>query len=155
FGDGGIPQCGGDCCSRSCAPWGPTGTLICQPASGCHPVGDLCRVDTDCCGGPGLPGPLPPSGQPTRCNVVAPNLVGVCENPQGCKPNGDICRLQANECNATDECCSGNVQQNDTCHQDILGVPRCSYANKNDAGTCVPSNGACSTSADCCNIKPC
>src|SRR5262249_50970164 len=51
--------------------------------------------------------------------------------------------------------CSGNVQQNDTCHQDLLGVPRCSYANKGDAGTCTRAGDACSTSADCCNGVPC
>ena len=39
---GGLPSCGGPCCSRACAPWGPTGVLVCQPASGCHVVGDLC-----------------------------------------------------------------------------------------------------------------
>ena len=147
--DGGIPACGGDCCSRSCAPWGPTGVLICQPASGCHPVGELCRSSADCCGGPGVPGPLPPSGKTTVCNITAPNVVGVCQNPQGCKPNGDVCRLKTNQCNATDECCSGNVQQNDTCKQDILGVPRCTNTQ------CVQAGTACATSADCCNGLPC
>src|SRR5262249_8086430 len=54
--EGGLPQCGGGCCSRACAPWGPTGVLVCQPASGCHVVGDLCTSDGDCCGSMGLPG---------------------------------------------------------------------------------------------------
>lgn len=147
--DGGLPKCGGACCSRLCAPWGPTGVLICQPASGCRPVGDVCLTDSDCCGGPGVPGPLPPSGKTTKCNITPPNSVGVCGNPQGCKPNGDICRLQTNECNATDECCSGNVQQNDTCKQDILGIPRCSNV------ACVTAGTGCATSADCCGGVPC
>ena len=53
YTDGGLPQCGGNCCSRDCAPWGPTKVLICQPASGCKPVGDLCTSNNDCCGGNG------------------------------------------------------------------------------------------------------
>jgi hypothetical protein len=44
------------------------------------------------------------------------------------------------------------VQQYDTCKQDNLGVPRCSYGG--DAG-CTPSNGTCASSADCCNQAPC
>lgn len=142
--DGGIPVCGGACCSRACAPWGPTGTLICQPASGCKPVGETCVTAADCCS---------IGNNKVSCNKANPNdPLGVCSNPSGCKPNGDICRLQTNQCNATDNCCSGNVQQFDTCKQDNLGVPRCSY-KKGDP--CVPSNGVCATSADCCNINPC
>jgi len=147
YTDGGLPQCGGECCSRDCAPWGPTKVLICQPASGCHPVGDICHSDNDCCGGNG--GGKKDAGV-TVC--IMTNGVGVCSNPTGCKPNGDICRLQTNQCNATENCCSGNVQQFNTCHQDNLGVPRCSYAG--DAG-CVPTSGACATSADCCDLNPC
>jgi hypothetical protein len=146
--DGGVPLCGGGCCSRSCAPWGPTGVLICQPASGCHPVGDVCTSNAECCGGFG-------SNPTVQCNKASPtDTLGVCSNPTGCKPNGDICRLQTNQCNATDECCSGNVQQDDTCHQDALGVPRCSYPG--DAG-CIPvgADAGCSSSADCCNLNPC
>ncbi len=146
--DAGVPNCGGACCSRDCAPWGPTHVFICQPASGCHPVGDLCAKNSDCCGGQGT--------NPVEvCNKTNPSdPVGVCSNPTGCKPNGDICRLQTNQCNATDECCSGNVQQFDTCKQDNLGVPRCSY--KGDAG-CVPpgADAGCASSADCCNLNPC
>ncbi len=144
--DSGLPQCGGACCSRDCAPWGPTQVLICQPASGCHPVGDICYKNSECCGGTGT--------NPTEvCNQPDAGLAGVCRNPTGCKPNGDICRLQSMQCNATDNCCSGNVQQFNTCKQDNLGVPRCSYAG--DGGNCVPSNGPCSSSADCCNLNPC
>ena len=62
FIDSGLPKCGGPCCSRACAPWGPTGVLVCQPASGCHPVGDLCAADVDCCGAAASPaGPTSPS----------------------------------------------------------------------------------------------
>ncbi len=147
YTDAGLPVCGGSCCSRSCAPWGPTGILICQPASGCHPVGDICGSSADCCGGTG------PSAN-VACNKAnASDPLGVCGNPMGCKPDGDICRLKTNQCNATDNCCSGNVQQKDTCRQDALGVPRCSYSGK--TGMCVPAAGACASSADCCNLSPC
>jgi hypothetical protein len=153
FMDSGVPKCGGACCSRDCAPWGATKVLICQPASGCKPVGDICGKDTDCCGG--LPLNNQPPSPPGVCNKTnTTDPVGVCANPSGCKPNGDICRLQANQCNATDNCCSGNVQQKDTCKQDNLGVPRCSFAG--DAG-CIPIDAGtqCATSADCCNLNPC
>jgi hypothetical protein len=113
-------------------------------------VGDICTKDTDCCGGGG--GGKKDAGV-TTCSAMDGG-VGVCSNPSGCKPAGDICRLQANTCNATDECCAGNVQQYDTCHQDNLGVPRCSYAG--DAG-CIPADSGtqCASSADCCNLNPC
>ena len=56
FCNGGVDGtvCGGcnDCCSRLCAPYGPTGVMVCQRANGCHIDGDLCRKDDDCCGGP-------------------------------------------------------------------------------------------------------
>ena len=140
------PTCGGSCCSRLCAPYGPTGVLICQPASGCHPVGDLCTKDTDCCGSAGLPGG---SGTPVTCNITPPFVVGVCRNPQGCKPDGDVCKLKTMSCNASCDCCSGNCQTQDTCKLDSVGVPRCSGA------TCVQAGGACASSANCCNGLPC
>jgi hypothetical protein len=144
--DGGIPSCGGACCSRLCAPYGPTGVLVCQPASGCHVVGDLCTKDSDCCGSAGLPGG---SGTPVTCNITPPNTVGVCRNPQGCKPDGDVCKLSTMSCNASCDCCSGNCNNQDTCHLDSVGVPRCSGA------TCVPAGGSCASSANCCGGLPC
>ena len=122
--------------------------LICQPASGCRPVGDVCKADSDCCGGPGVPGPAPKGGA-VKCNITAPNVLGVCANPTGCKPNGDICRLPTNQCNADDACCSGVGQPNNPCKQDLLGVPRCADV------TCVQAGQGCATSADCCNGVPC
>ncbi len=149
FLDSGLPACGGACCSRDCAPWGPTQVLICQPASGCKPVGDICYGDDDCCGGGGGG---KKDASVTSCNGAVDGGPGVCSNPTGCKPNGDICRLQTNECNATDDCCSGNVQQDDTCKQDNLGVPRCSYPGD---GGCIPIEAGtqCASSADCCNLE--
>ena len=145
-GDAGPPPCGGECCSRLCAPYGPTGAFVCQPASGCHVVGDLCTKDSDCCGSAGLPGG---SGQPVTCDITPPNSVGVCRNPQGCKPDGDVCRLDTMSCNASCDCCSGNCHQGDTCKLDSVGVPRCAAAQ------CVAAGGACATSANCCNNLPC
>jgi hypothetical protein len=142
--DGGLPACGGPCCSRDCAPYGLTGVLICQPASGCHVVGDTCKSDNECCGSANLPnGPT----KPVTCEKTGNYPVGVCRNPIGCKPDGDICKLKGSSCNASCDCCSGNCQNQDTCHQDILGVPRCS-------GPCQDAGGACASSANCCG-KPC
>jgi hypothetical protein len=143
--DGGVPLCGGSCCSRACAPWGPTGVFVCQPASGCHVVGDLCTTDSDCCGSVGLPGG---SGKPATCVITAPSTVGVCRLPMGCKPDGDVCKLQTMSCNASCDCCSGNCETEDTCKQDNVGVPRC-------AGACVGAGQVCASSANCCGGLPC
>jgi hypothetical protein len=143
--EGGLPQCGGSCCSRACAPWGPTGVLVCQPASGCHPVGDLCTQDGDCCGANGIAGG---SGKPVTCVITAPATVGVCRLPMGCKPNGDVCRLSMMQCSETCDCCSGNCHA-DTCLQDNVGVPRCAFEQ------CVNAGASCASSADCCNGAPC
>jgi hypothetical protein len=148
--DGGLPACGGGCCSRACAPWGPTGVLICQPASGCHLVGDLCTSDDDCCGSAAFPatggGPQSQGGYAT-CSATDGG-VGICQNPTGCKPNGAVCRLATSSCNSSCDCCSGNCHA-DTCKQDNLGIPRCTGA------ACLDAGGACSSSADCCNGNPC
>jgi hypothetical protein len=146
FTGGTIPSCGGSCCSRLCAPYGPTGVLICQPASGCHVVGDLCSQDADCCGSAALPGPG--WGNVTR-DFSGGGSLGVCRNPTGCKPNGDVCKLKTMSCNASCDCCSGNCETMDTCRQDNVGVPRCTRAS------CVSAGQACSTSADCCGGLPC
>jgi hypothetical protein len=146
LGDGGIPACGGPCCSRACAPFGPTGVLVCQPASGCHVVGDLCTRDGDCCGSAGLPGG---SGMPVTCVITPPATVGVCRNPMGCKPDGDVCKLKTTTCNSSCDCCSGNCETKDTCKQDNVGVPRCA------AAACVSAGGSCASSANCCSGAPC
>ena len=140
--------CGGcnDCCSRLCAPYGATGVFVCQPASGCHVVGDLCTQDGDCCGSTGLPGG---SGKPVTCVITPPATVGVCRLPMGCKPDGDVCKLATTSCNSSCDCCSGNCENLDTCHQDNVGVPRCSPAQ------CVDAGGACASSASCCSGAPC
>jgi hypothetical protein len=146
YDGGGLPACGGACCSRACAPWGPTGVLVCQPASGCHVVGDLCTSDGDCCGSAGLPGG---SGKPVTCIITAPDTVGICRLPMGCKPDGDVCKLATMSCNSSCDCCAGNCETKDTCHQDNVGVPRCSPA------ACVTKGQACASSADCCGGVPC
>ena len=142
----GLPACGGPCCSRACAPWGPTGALVCQPASGCHVVGDLWTSDADCCGSAGLPGG---SGKPVTCVITAPSTLGVCRNPMGCKPDGDVCKLKTMSCNSSCDCCSGNCETEDTCKQDNVGVPRCAPAQ------CVAAGAACASSASCCGGMPC
>jgi hypothetical protein len=142
----GLPACGGPCCSRACAPWGPTGALVCQPASGCHVVGDLCMQDADCCGSAGLPGG---SGKGVTCVITAPATIGICRNPMGCKPDGDVCKLKTMSCNSSCDCCSGNCETEDTCKQDNMGVPRCAAAQ------CVDAGGSCASSANCCNGMPC
>lgn len=147
--DGGdLPTCGGSCCSRACFPYGPTGATVCQPPSGCRPTGELCTQDSDCCGGPGNPDH---DLSNVMCRKEPGFNVGRCDNGNSCSPAGAICRLQSVECNANANCCAGNVLQNDTCHQDSLGIPRCAAA----AGPCTFTPGmTCASSADCCG-NPC
>lgn len=146
--DGGIPDCGGECCSRACAPWGPTGVFICQPASGCRMTGGVCTKDSDCCGSEGMPG-TEGLAKFVTCQIASGATTGVCRNPQGCNPDGAVCKLATMSCNATCDCCSGNCNQADTCKQDSLGVPRCAGAK------CVEPGGACASSANCCDGAPC
>jgi hypothetical protein len=151
FTDGGLPTCGGACCSRSCAPWAPTGVLVCQPASGCHLVGDLCTSDDQCCGSAAFPPPgggCQSQGGCSTCSGTG-GAVGVCQNPTGCKPNGAVCKLSNMSCSSSCDCCSGNCETQDTCKQDNLGIPRCTGA------ACLDAGNACASSADCCNGNPC
>jgi hypothetical protein len=148
--DAGLPKCGGACCSRACAPYGPTGVLICQPPSGCRPTGETCRDSTDCCGFGGTKN-VTGTGE---CSIVGDAGVGRCDNGNGCRPAGAICKLATTSCNAENNCCSGNVNQDPlVCQQDTLGIPRCTFVgNCADAGS--KAGHVCSTSADCCGL-PC
>jgi hypothetical protein len=148
YTDGGLPACGGGCCSRACAPFGPTGVLVCQPASGCHIVGDLCTQDSDCCGSAAIGGAGAGNVTCTFNGDGGLGGLGICRNPVSCKPDGDVCRLASMSCNASCDCCSGNCHQ-DTCKQDNVGVPRCAPA------TCAPAGAGCASSASCCNHLPC
>jgi hypothetical protein len=123
---------------------------VCQPPSGCRPTGEICATDADCCGFGGLPG----DGSPLGCNKDNPgDLVGRCGNGNACRPAGAICKLATMSCNAENNCCSGNVNQNPfACQQDILGIPRCTLLGQpcTDAGSKVGQ--ACASSADCCGL---
>ena len=185
--DAGIPACGGSCCSRACAPYGPTGVFVCQPPSGCRPTGEVCVDDTDCCGSPGMPG----GNGSVKCSKSPGEPVGRCDNGTACRPSGAVCKLAAGSCNAENNCCAGNVNQDPSvCQQDNLGIPRCTGAgdckeagskagqpcassadccglpclpNSADGGSaficggsdCVPTDGACTSDADCCSGLPC
>jgi hypothetical protein len=149
-----LPNCGGDCCSRACFPYGPHGILVCQPPSGCHPTGELCTTDDDCCGG----GNQPDADKAhTTCNKEPGFNIGRCSQGNMCAPAGDICRLDAFQCNDTADCCAGNVHQHpEVCAQDNLGVPRCIVTGGNTDCTDPSSHvgQVCATSADCCGL-PC
>jgi hypothetical protein len=147
--DAGVPLCGGECCSRACAPWGPTGVLVCQPPSGCRPTGEICLADSDCCGSPGLPG----GNGSVRCSKSAGEPVGRCDNGTACRPSGAVCKLATGSCNAENNCCAGNVNVDPSvCQQDSLGIPRCTEIDCADGGSLAGQ--PCATSADCCGL-PC
>ena len=152
--------CGGSCCSKSCAPYAPTGVNVCQPESGCRVTGSICMGDNDCCGAPGAPGSNKngPGGMPANvhCAKAPGATVGRCDNGNVCSPAGNICRLQTVECSTTATCCAGNVLQFDTCKQDALGIPRCTTVADYDctASGPPPAGTACASTADCCG-NPC
>lgn len=148
----------GDCCSRLCAP-GPSGIDICQPASGCHVTGDLCRQDTDCCGGDATSG-LPGAGNGS-CVIQPGAKVGICSNPMNggknaCNPEGNVCHYledQGYACNsssARSDCCGPETPKSLMCKLDALGVPRCL-----GVGECKPRGEVCASAADCCDNVPC
>jgi hypothetical protein len=139
------------CCSRLCAPYGPTGVKVCQPAQGCRVNGDLCRKTEDCCGGgnSGLPG----DGNVT-CQKANPNdEIGICRNPMSCNPEGNVCHFLNYACgssSARNDCC-GAVGNSGVCKLDSLGVPRC-YGLGDQ---CRMPGQSCAYSGDCCNNVPC
>jgi hypothetical protein len=154
------------CCSSFCAPFGTSGSKICQPASGCHVTGDLCHQNSDCCGGdPTQIGVIPGAGLIVCTPDANHPQIGVCSTPDpnncpnghtcgsACVPEGDICHYLGNGgCSSNsirNDCCqaTGNKGQ---CKLDKLGIPRCYGLT-----ACVPMGGACASSADCCNGIPC
>jgi hypothetical protein len=149
----------GDCCSRLCAPFGPTGVKICQPANGCHITGDLCRKDSDCCGGTNDT-TLPGYGN-VICEKEAGADVGLCRNPSNgsspggaCNPQGNICHYQNYSCDissARADCCGGLGDKGGVCQLDPLGIPRCNGLGN----TCRNSGETCASTDDCCNNIPC
>jgi hypothetical protein len=162
--DGTICAGCGSCCSRLCAPFAASGVNICQPASGCHVYGDLCRKDSDCCGGEPTSTNLP-GAQLVKCTLIAgTNGIGYCDHPKGsggggnaCDPEGDVCHFQNYACsNSSDrnDCCACTAGK-DCCKLDSLGIPRCNSINPNDGGTCVAAGGDCTFNGECCNSLPC
>jgi hypothetical protein len=148
--DGVICNGCGSCCSRLCAPYGDTGVSVCQPASGCHPNGGLCKSDSDCCGatGTGLPG----DGN-VVCEIPEGATVGLCRNPTGCSPQGNVCHYNDYACSVSssrNNCCAGTGNSG-VCQLDRLGVPRCNALGD----TCRNSGETCASSDDCCNDAPC
>ena len=156
--DGGSIACGGNCCSRSCAPYGPTGVDVCQYPSGCRPVGEICREDGDCCGSATDPGGSKGDSFCSKGTLADGGIadVGRCEQGTGCQAAGTVCRLATTSCNASDNCCNGSggpdVQTHPyLCQQDDVGIPRCTQV-----GSCADAGSKaglpCSTSADCCGL---
>jgi hypothetical protein len=154
------------CCSSYCQPFGTSGSRICQPTSGCRVLGDLCLKDFDCCGGDASSG-LPGAGL-VRC-IPDPNYpqIGTCGQPNPnnctggqptckntCQPEGDVCHYTGNGgCSSNsfpNNCCEAPGNKGE-CKLDKVGVPRCYGLG----AMCVAAGGACASSADCCDGRPC
>lgn len=149
----------GDCCSRLCAPFGPTGAKICQPANGCHVTGDLCRRNEDCCGGTDDE-TLPGWGN-VVCEIEPGMDVGLCRNPSNgdspggaCNPQGNVCHFKGYACDissARANCCGGLGAMGGVCQLDPLGVPRCNGLGDE----CRMAGETCASTDDCCDDRPC
>jgi len=164
--DGVVCEGCGDCCSRLCAPYARTGVTICQPISGCHSTGDLCRTDADCCGGsvPENEEDRLPGWGNGKCEIEPGHLIGVCrnpingaENPDGaCSPQGNVCHYNDEDyaCNVSSaraNCCAEMALGNSgVCQLDALGIPRC-YG----LAECREQGETCASNADCCDMRPC
>jgi hypothetical protein len=166
--DGTVCDGCGECCSRFCGPFGVGGPNICQPASGCHVQGDLCRQDTDCCGGDPRAG-LPGAGL-VKCELdqSTGSRIGTCGGPKAsncpvktedctnaCNPEGNVCHYKDTwACTLSSDSKRNNCCQcipgKECCVPDRSGIPRC-----NTLTECVPAGGLCSFSAECCNNLPC
>lgn len=156
-----VPECGGKCCSRVCAPGGAApGFMVCQPPSGCSPTGELCRTDSDCCGWSGAPDPVI---GPVFCSKKSDTQeFGRCENGGSCREAGSICKPGNEACAAENNCCARdglpanycNSNPDNCCRKDALGIPRCILDVTLDCTTPPPPGSTCATSADCCG-KPC
>ncbi len=161
----GAGPCEQACCSRACGSVGASpGYKVCQNPSGCHPVGELCQVNSDCCGWEGSPDPK--AGAPQVCvkNNEA-DQYGRC-GPGGasCKEPGLICKEGGdNSCSTANNCCETlgqppnqncNNHPENCCRLDALGIPRCLIRYVGDCTQPVPQGTECTSSADCCG-KPC
>lgn len=89
-----------------------------------------------------------------QCSKATGDAVGRCDNGSACRGAGAVCKLATSSCNAENNCCAGNVNQDPTvCQQDLLGIPRCTgVGDCSDAGSMAGKD--CATSADCCGL-PC
>jgi hypothetical protein len=144
--DGTVCTDCGDCCSALCVPYGPSGVLVCQPASGCRVTGELCREDKDCCGGDvdsGLPG----AGN-VQCDKEDGAAVGRCNNGQSCTPQGGVCHYKEYACAVSSKnaaCCGATGASSGACQLDTIGVPRCFPSTE-----CTIEGDICSATYDCC-----
>jgi hypothetical protein len=147
-----------------CVVTGAGGT-VCQVASGCRVVGDVCQKDTDCCGGPvGGPG----AGNIT-CNIIPGTNppIGTCSNPQSCDPEGDVCGgTGSGKVNARQDCCDCAPPKFNCCKPDSNGVYRCYGTPAGSGGNCktgytgvppccIAAGQQCAFSSECCDGTPC
>jgi hypothetical protein len=157
------------CCSKLCAPFGPSGVNICQPAGGCHVYGDLCHTKADCCGGePVTSEPSPASGANEVVCTPIPNTngLGFCDKPnvqmnsdphKTCVPEGDVCHFLNYACSNSsvrDDCCAC-ISTKTCCQLDRLGIPRCNGIGGDGGIGCVMPGGICAFSGSCCGNLPC
>ncbi len=152
--------CTQSCCSRACGPTGGrNGKTVCQNPSGCHPEGELCQVDSDCCGWD--PSVQPNGGPPMICvKKTSTDEYGRCGSGGGCVEPGGICKVGgADSCSTANNCCETlgqppgqncNSNPENCCRQDSLGIPRCLTRYVGDCSTPVPVGTPCATDAECC-----
>ena len=134
------------CCSSYCGAYGNSGATICQPAGGCRILGDLCRQNSDCCGGDQTACTLEGAGD-VVCNIFDTKRgLGTCGAPSGTNcPSPAVCT------NASEPGCSNSacIPEGDVCHCTQYD-PATGICVQN-GGTPLPSGCSVnSVNSDCC-----
>ena len=127
-----------------------TGVKVCQRANGCHIDGDLCRKDSDCCGGKGsmapgdgnvnlrdLPQGLPWDFVETR-PAVTPRATSAITRTTPARSPARATTAAEPRGTRTPASSTPSVS------------PRCHALDK-----CVEAGGVCAFTGDCCNASPC
>ena len=134
------------CCSSYCGSYGSSGSTVCQPAGGCRILGDLCRQNSDCCGGDQTACTLEGAGDVVCTIFDTKRGLGTCSVPSGTNcPMPPVCT------NSSEPGCSNStcIPEGDVCHCTQYD-PKTGICVLN-GGTPLPSGCSVnSINSDCC-----
>ena len=150
--DGTVCSGCGDCCSRLCEVYAPTGAKICQPAEGCRVDGDICHQDSDCCGARAPVCPATGNVSASRSTAQIPRVSAATRSraiPKATSATTRTTRRAATRRRVTTAAAVPATRA--SVKLDGLGVPRCYGLGS----ACVQVGDSCAFNGDCCNGEPC